>query len=124
MEKNSNVWSTKVAVVGIGYWGKNLVRNFHELGVLGALCDLNGCVEAAHAHRYADVKFYHDYGVLLTDASISAIVLATPASTHYEMSRAALLAGKHVFVEKPLAIDVRHGEELVRMAGEKNKILM
>lgn len=124
MDKRSQQWSTKVAVVGVGYWGKNLVRNFHELGVLGSLCDLNGRVEAAHAHQYAEVKFYHDYGVLLTDSSIGAVVLATPASTHYEMAKAALQAGKHVFVEKPLAIDVRHGEELVALAGEKKRVLM
>lgn len=124
MDNSGYRWKSKVAVVGVGYWGKNLVRNFNELGALGALCDVNGSVEAAHGHRYSEAKFYHDLSVLLADASIAAVVLATPASTHYEMAKAALLAGKHVFVEKPLAIDVRHGEELVGLARQKRRILM
>jgi UDP-2-acetamido-3-amino-2,3-dideoxy-glucuronate N-acetyltransferase len=114
----------KVAVVGAGYWGKNLVRNFYELGALSAVCDARESVEATCKERYADVKFYREYSCVLSDPSITAVALATPAVTHHELAKAALKAGKDVLVEKPLSIDVRHGEELVRLAREKGRILM
>src|SRR5882724_6016908 len=113
-----------VAVVGVGYWGKNLVRNFHELGALAALCDADGSVEAAYKRHFEGVKFYSEFGEVLSDSSIDAVALSTPAVTHYEMAKAVLEAGKDVFVEKPLAIDVKHGEELVRLAKANKRILM
>ena len=113
-----------VAVVGVGYWGKNLVRNFHDLGALAALCDAEESVEANYRRQYAGVKFYREFSAVLADPSITAVALATPAVTHYEMAKAALEAGKDVLVEKPLAIDVKHGEELVRLADAKCRILM
>ncbi len=113
-----------VAVVGVGYWGKNLVRNFHALGSLAALCDDRQSVEDTYRPQYANVKFYREYSAVLADPSIDAVALATPAISHYEMAKAALLAGKDVLVEKPLAIDVKHGEELVQLADAKHRILM
>lgn len=115
---------TSVAVVGVGYWGKNLVRNFYDLGVLAALCDAELSVETSYSQIYKGVKFYRDFESVLSDPSVSAIALATPAVTHYEMAKAALQAGKDVFVEKPLATDVKHGEDLVRIANTKGRILM
>lgn len=114
----------KVAVVGIGNWGKNLVRNFHELGALAALCDVRSSVEEQYHQELNDVKFYREYSQVLADRDIAAIVLATPAVTHYEMARQALESGKDVFVEKPLAIDVQEGELLVTLATENRRILM
>jgi len=114
----------RVAVVGVGYWGKNLVRNFHELGALSALCDDRPVAEEACRRQYADVTFFKDYRAVLRDPSIDAIALATPAITHYEMAKAALEAGKDVLVEKPLAIDVKHGEHLVELAAASGRILM
>jgi UDP-2-acetamido-3-amino-2,3-dideoxy-glucuronate N-acetyltransferase len=116
--------NTKVAVVGVGYWGKNLVRNFSDLGVLAALCDADGTVESMHAQRYPGVQFYRDFNELLSDSSITSVVLATPAVSHYEMAKRALQAGKDVLVEKPLSIAVHHGEELVRLANANGRILM
>ncbi len=113
-----------VAVVGVGYWGKNLVRNFYELGALGALCDGDGSIEADCKQKYGGVKFYKEYSAVLSDSSITAVALATPAVTHYEMAKAALEAGKDVFVEKPLAIEVKQGEALVELAAAKHRILM
>ena len=110
---------THVAVVGVGYWGKNLVRNFSQLGVLSALCDANQALEQSVQEAYADVRFCRNYQEVLLDPAIRAVALATPAVTHYEMVRAALEAGKDVFVEKPLAIEVRQGEELVKLAAEQ-----
>ena len=114
----------RVAVVGVGYWGKNLVRNFQELGVLEALCDADPSAEATCKSRYPGVRFVPDYAKLLADPSVDAVALATPAVTHYEMAKAALEAGKDVLVEKPLAVDVKHGEELVKIAEAKGRILM
>jgi UDP-2-acetamido-3-amino-2,3-dideoxy-glucuronate N-acetyltransferase len=115
---------TNVAVVGIGYWGKNLVRNFYDLGALGTLCDAQESVESNYRHKYPGVKFCREFSEVLSDASVTAVALATPAVTHYEMAKKALEAGKDVFVEKPLAIDVKHGEDLVRVAEKNGKILM
>lgn len=120
-EQNSG---KKVAVAGVGYWGKNLVRNFYELGALGALCDTNAELEEDYRKKYKDVKFCRNYQEILSDPGIHAVALATPAVTHYELAKAALEAGKDVLVEKPLAIEVKHGEELVKLAEAKGRILM
>src|SRR6059036_600351 len=113
-----------VAVVGIGYWGKNLVRNFHELGALALLCDAERSVEEICRHEYESVRFCRDFSAVLSDPSIAAVALATPAATHHAMAKAAMEAGKDVFVEKPLAIDVKQGEDLVELAKAKSRILM
>ena len=113
-----------VAVVGAGYWGKNLVRNFHDLGVLSVLCDANESLEAGYRRQYPGVKVCREFSAVLADPSVTAVALATPAVTHFEMAKAALEAGKDVLVEKPLSIDVKHGEELVRLAGVTSRVLM
>src|SRR5579862_2947387 len=103
--QNGNASSSriKVAVVGVGYWGRNLVRNFYQLGALGALCDSDNSAEELCQSEYRSVKFCRDLGQVLGDPSIHALALATPAVTHYDLAKAALEAGKDVFVEKPLA---------------------
>jgi UDP-2-acetamido-3-amino-2,3-dideoxy-glucuronate N-acetyltransferase len=116
--------AANIAVVGHGYWGKNLARNFFELGALRALCDENTAALEAVRLKYPGVTFCGDYDGVLTDPEISGIVLATPAVRHYEMAKRALLAGKDVFVEKPLALDVKDGADLVRLAAEHKRILM
>ena len=113
-----------VAVVGVGYWGKNLVRNFYELGALTALCDAEQSIEKSYSKQYENVRFYREFGSVLSDPSITAVALATPATTHYEMAKAVLEAGKDVLVEKPLSIDVKQGAELVDLAAAKRRILM
>ena len=122
--KNVPLKSNSVAVVGVGYWGKNLVRNFYELGALAALCDAEGAVETTLGRQYPGVKFYRAFSEVLSDGSITAVALATPAVTHFELAKAALEAGKDVLVEKPLAVDVKQGEELVRLADTMERILM
>ena len=121
---SSSESKANVAVIGVGYWGKNLVRNFNDLGALGALCDAQESVEANYRRQYPSVKFCREFKAVLADPAITAIALATPAVTHYELAKAALEAGKDVMVEKPLAIDVKHGEELVRIAEKNGRILM
>jgi len=114
----------RVAVVGMGYWGKNLVRNFHEIGALSVVCDESPEQRKAVADKYPDVRFEPSYDTVLNDDGIEAVVLATPAVTHYEMAGKALKAGRDVFVEKPLALTVEEGQALVAFAAEHRRILM
>jgi UDP-2-acetamido-3-amino-2,3-dideoxy-glucuronate N-acetyltransferase len=124
MMENHAVKKASVAAVGVGYWGRNLVRNFNDLGALGALCDADESIESAYRKQYPGVKFYREYDAVLADPEITAIALATPAVTHYRMAKAALLAGKDLFVEKPLAVDVTHGQDLVKLAEARGRVLM
>ncbi|HWG58389.1 MAG TPA: Gfo/Idh/MocA family oxidoreductase [Candidatus Acidoferrales bacterium] len=113
----------KVAVVGCGYWGKNLVRNFHKLGALAAICDSDAARvrEMAQAHK---VRAIEDFDELLKVKEIGAVVISAPAALHYSLSKRALLAGKDVFVEKPLALRVEEGEELAELAKKQDRIMM
>ncbi len=114
----------KVAVVGAGYWGKNLVRNFHGLNALGAICDSDTERLDSFKQQYPGTKLYRAFSNILTDPSISAVAVATPAESHADAVREALLAGKDVFVEKPLCLSVEEGEELVALAKKQGRILM
>ena len=111
-----------VAVVGCGYWGKNHVRNFYELGALSCLCDSDQDALTKLSEQY-DLPS-KDFDAILKDKLILAVVIATPAITHAKLVEAALLAGKHVFVEKPLALKVTDAEKLTRLANKNEKILM
>ncbi len=115
---------TKVAVVGAGYWGKNLVRNFHELDSLGVICDANAAQEKTFKEKTPGVPFTRNYESVLADPAIQAVALATPAVTHFDLARKALEAGKDVFVEKPLSINVEDGRKLVDLAAAKKRVLM
>jgi UDP-2-acetamido-3-amino-2,3-dideoxy-glucuronate N-acetyltransferase len=114
----------KLAVVGCGYWGKNLVRNFAQLRALRVICDSNENSLNAQAALYPHVDVATDLDVILADNEIDAVVLATPAVLHYEQVKQALQAGKHVFVEKPLALHHNEGRELVELAEAKDLVLM
>ncbi len=125
MQKGStNGPTSRIAAAGMGYWGKNLVRNFAELGALSVVCDSSAAVEETLKRDYKNVRYCSDYGAVLSDPTISAVALATPAVTHYRMAKAAMEAGKDVYVEKPLAIEVREGRELVEVAEKHGRILM
>ncbi len=111
-----------IAVVGTGRWGRNLVRVFQELGSLAAISDPDG--ETASALSTAHKVSAEDFETLLRDSTIKGIALATPAALHYQLAKECLLAGKDVFVEKPLALAVRDAEELCLLAEERSAILM
>jgi len=113
-----------IAVVGCGYWGKNLVRNFNELGALHTICDSSPGVLSQLEALYPDANKEKSFEAVLADKEIRGIVISSPAALHYSMAKKALLAGKDVFVEKPLSLTVEEGEELVRLAEENRKILM
>ena len=115
---------TRVGAAGLGNWGKNLVRNFDELAELAWLCDASPDLRQQFAARYPDARVTGDFAELLADSELEAIVIATPVPTHYELARRALEAGKHVFVEKPPAMKGEEMEELIRLAGERVRVLM
>lgn len=112
-----------VALVGCGYWGKNLARNFHQLGALAAVCDVT---EPGRAAALAIAPSIPVVGTLeeILRRPLCGIVVATPAETHFDIARRALQAGKDVFIEKPLALIYEHGAALVRMAEESKAVLM
>lgn len=116
----------RVAVAGFGYWGPNLVRNFNQNADsrLVACCDLSADRRKAIADLYSDVRLTDNYDDLLNADDVDAIVVATPARTHFAMAKQALLHGKHVLVEKPLAMNGRDAEELVELAASKSLTLM
>lgn len=114
----------RIAVAGTGYWGKNLVRNFHTLGALETICDRNKEALAQFPGKYLGVSSTSDFGKLLSSPDLRGIVISTPAKTHFDLAKKALLAGKDVFVEKPLALRAGEGQTLVRIAKEKKRILM
>jgi len=113
-----------VAVIGTGYWGKNLVRNFYELGALRAICDKDAASLARFDDNYPDVSKHLHTSHILQDPGIKAVAIVTPAATHYAVAREALLAGKDVFVEKPLCLEEHQAAELVALAAERDRILM
>lgn len=122
MQKNNK--RVKIAVVGAGSWGRNLVRVFSELGVLNIICDSDENTLNQAGKVYPQAKLLNSYAGVIKDPDIGAVVLATPAETHYRLAREALLAGKDVFVEKPMSIKVDNGRHLVKLASQKKKILM
>lgn len=115
------MYSLKVSVIGCGYWGKNLVRNFSQLGVLSSVCDLNESAAAKMSAEYA-VPVLSLEQVLSSD--VDAVIIAVPPDLHFDLAEQALLAGKHVFVEKPLALAVHDAEHLTKLAQSKQRILM
>ncbi|MEK6654213.1 MAG: Gfo/Idh/MocA family oxidoreductase [Thermodesulfobacteriota bacterium] len=112
-----------MSVIGAGYWGKNLVRNFHQLGVLKTICDGAQPIREEMSKTYPDVLITANVSDVLKDNDITGVVIAAPAALHFEIAEKALQAGKHVFVEKPLSLTRGDGEKLVRLAVERQKTL-
>src|SRR5437868_3309600 len=115
-----------VAVVGCGYWGPNLVRNFAACPAtyIVAICDLDSDRLDRTGRLCPQARAVRDVRDVLTDARVEAVAVATPAGTHAELVTAALEAGKHVLVEKPLATTAADAERLVRLAERRGRVLM
>src|SRR5215831_11954487 len=119
-----NVRQPRIAVVGAGYWGKNLVRNFYALGALSIVCESNEkTLDDVHSH-YPTVKATSSFDEVLADSSITGVVIAAPAAQHAILVRQALLADKDVLVEKPLALTETDGKMLVQLADQLGRTLM
>ena len=114
----------KVAVIGSGYWGKNLVRNYHLIGALELICDKNEAILASFREQYPGVDTCMAISDVMTREDIAGVVIATPAETHYDIAHEALLAGKNVYVEKPLVLHEYQGEALIALAKENDRVLM
>jgi predicted dehydrogenase len=115
-----------VAIVGAGYWGQNLIRNFWEAEQcrLVSVCDTDSIVLSRALRRYPTIEVTQDFGAVLSHLGVDAVVIATPASTHFDFARRALELGKHVLVEKPLATNTNDVERLIDLAAAKQKTLM
>jgi predicted dehydrogenase len=115
-----------VGLVGLGYWGPNLARNFHQLPGcrLGALCDLDPEALVKVRPLYPDAVCYVSFNQMLEEANLDAVVVATPVPQHFPLGKAALLAGKHVLIEKPLACSGEECEELIDLAEHGGLTLM
>jgi predicted dehydrogenase len=116
----------KIGVVGCGYWGPNLVRNFRQAPDchLKVLCDASE-TRLSHMRRlYPELNTTQKFDDLLNDSELDAVVIATPVRFHYTMAKAALSAGKHVFIEKPMARTEAEAAELVSLAEQQGLVLM
>jgi UDP-2-acetamido-3-amino-2,3-dideoxy-glucuronate N-acetyltransferase len=116
---------SNIAVIGSGYWGKNLVRNFYALGALAAICDKDRDVLDNFKKEYKGISTTENLDYLMDESvlQINAVTIATPAATHYNLAKKCLLNGKHVFVEKPLALNGEEGKDLIEIE-EKNQLIL
>ncbi len=114
----------KIGVIGTGYWGRNILRNVHGLGALAAFCDASEVARTEFQAAYPEAVAYAAVDQLLADPKITAVTIVTPAATHGALVAKALAAGKHVFVEKPLCLDVEEGRRLAAQAKAKGLVLM
>jgi UDP-2-acetamido-3-amino-2,3-dideoxy-glucuronate N-acetyltransferase len=113
-----------IAVVGTGYWGTNLVRNYYNLGVLKILCDSSLNIIEKLKKSYSDIHITNNYNDVLNDNEIKGVVIALPAELHFEFTEKALKKGKDVYVEKPLSLDLNQAERLIDLSEKRKQILM
>src|SRR5919108_2664423 len=115
-----------IGVLGCGYWGPNLLRNFteNETADMRWICDLEAQRLNTIARRYPAAKSTTDYQELLADTGLNAVAIATPVGTHFNFAKAALEAGKHVLLEKPLTASVKEAEQLLELADRQRLVLM
>jgi len=118
--------TTTVGIIGCGYWGPNLLRNFseNEAASLRWICDLEETRLGAMARRYPGARTTTDYNALLADSDLDAIAIVTPVASHFALGEAALRAGKHVLMEKPLTASVAEAEALIELAERNARTLM
>ena len=116
----------KVGVIGYGYWGPNIIRNFHGLPdcKIVSVCDKSPEALQRVSSSYSGIKVTRDIGDILTSKDIDAVAIVTPVSTHYELARQCLANGKHVFVEKPFTTTASQAEELIELAAQKRLTVM
>jgi len=114
-----------IAVVGYGYWGPNLVRNIADCrnAKLVAVCDLRKERLTAVSARYPSVQISDDFEQVLANPEVDAVAIATPVSSHFRLAMRAMMAGKHVFIEKPIASSVDEAQKLVEEAARRNLVL-
>jgi UDP-2-acetamido-3-amino-2,3-dideoxy-glucuronate N-acetyltransferase len=114
----------KIAVLGCGLWGRNIVRNFYNLNALGMVCDLDDENLAKVREQYPEVKTTKDFHDILNSEEITGVVVVTPSHTHYKFVKAMLEAGKNVYVEKPISTVAQEARDLTDLADSKGLVLM
>ena len=114
----------KVAVLGCGLWGRNIVRNFYNLEVLHSVCDLDEENLNKVKEQYSGVHTTSDFNEILNNPEITAVAVVTPSHTHFNMVKKVLDSGRHVYVEKPISTSAKEAEELKKIAEEKGLVLM
>jgi len=115
-----------IALTGIGYWGPNLLRTFISLSHVKVriVCDRNNSAIEKYKSIYPNITFLTDFKAVVNNKNINAVIISTPAATHFEIAKSALLSGKDVFVEKPITLKLKEAEELIRIAEKTKRILM
>ena len=113
-----------LGLIGCGYWGKNLIREFNSIDVLHTICDNNPDVLKGYNEKYPDVNTTNNWDDVLNNPDITCVCVSLPVELHYEFTKKSLLAGKDVFVEKPITFHLHEAEELIKIAETNNKILM
>jgi len=113
-----------IGLVGLGYWGKNIFRILSELGALHTACDADIEVISEFKEKFPEINYTLSFEDILQNPEIKAVAIVTPAATHYELVKKSLLVGKDVYVEKPLALTIKEGEELTELAQNSNRVLM
>lgn len=114
----------KIAVLGCGIWGRNIVRNFYNLNALGMVCDLDEENLAKVKEQYPEVVTTKNYNDIINSKEITGVVVVTPSHTHYKFVKAMLEAGKHVYVEKPISTVAQEAKDLAEVADSKGLVLM
>ncbi len=114
----------KIGLIGAGHWGKNHLRNLKKLGVLNCVLEISEEIVELRKKDFPEVRFITDLNTFINNPDIKGVVIAAPAELHYKLTKKCLLAGKDVLVEKPLALKVAEGMELVDLAAENKRILM
>ena len=114
----------KIAVIGTGVWGRNIVRNFYNLNVLDVVCDLDESNLAKVREQYPGVKTTKDFNEIINNPEITAVAVVTPSHTHFKVVKAMLEAGKNVYVEKPISMVAQEAKDLTELAHEKGLVLM
>jgi predicted dehydrogenase len=116
----------KVGIIGYGYWGPNLVRNFMQLNIctVAAVADPRSDRLNLLKTLYSEIATYTNANDLISDSGIDAVVIATPVFSHFELAKKSLLEGKHVIIEKPMTSSAQEAEELIDLALKKNLVLM
>lgn len=114
----------KIAVIGCGVWGRNIVRNFNNLNVLDTVCDIDEENLKKVAQEYPSVKITKDFHDIINNSEITGVAVVTPSHTHYKLVKEMLLAGKHVYVEKPISTVAEEAQDLTNLSNERGLILM
>ncbi len=114
----------KIAVIGCGLWGRNIVRNFYNLNALSIVCDIDEENLKKVEETYSGVRTTKDYNDIINDPEITGVAVVTPSHTHYKTVKAMLMAGKNVYVEKPISTVAQEAKDLMDLAEEKGLILM